>query len=286
MFRPRFTVLRGSSPASSRRMHLTALAVVSIAPATLLLLPATAVSQSLVTDRPDFVESSSTVGRGNIQIEGSVALDEKETLGVEVENLTTPFLFRVGVADRWELRLESDWFIRNTVEDPGGGPEVATNGLSDFALGVKWAFFAPEAGGAPAMAALLHADLPTGSDDFQGDGARPSLRLSAEWELPGDWGIGLMPGVLYDRSGDERFWSGLFGAVVGKGLTDSLRAFAEIAFEQIAKNQYGGNVGFVDFGATFLLNPRWQLDAAALVGITDQAVDHGFTLGLSGLMGT
>ena len=90
-----------------------------------------------------------------------------------------------------------------------------------------------------------------------------------------------MPGILYDRAGDERFVAGIFGAVVGKGLTDSLRAFVEIAFEQIARDQYGGNVSYVDFGGTFLLNPRWQLDAAAVVGVTDQALDFGLTFGLS-----
>jgi len=72
--------------------------------------------------------------------------------------------------------------------------------------------------------------------------------------------------------------------VVGKGLTDSVRAFVEIAFEQIASDQRGGNVGFIDSGGTFLLNPRWQLDAAAVVGITDQSLDYGFTFGLSGLL--
>ena len=244
--------------------------------------PGTAVSQSIGTDRPDFVESSSTVGKGSVQIEGSVAFGEKETLGTEVENFTTPFLFRVGIADAWELRLESDWFIRSTEEV--GASEVTTQGVSDFAVGVKWAFFAPETGNAPAMAVLVHADLPTGSDVFRGNGTRPSLRVVAEWALGGDWGLGIMPGILYDRAGDERFVSGIFGAVVGKGLTDSLRAFVEIAFEQIAEDQYGGNVGFVDFGGTFLLNPRWQLDAAAAVGVTDQATDFGFTLGLSGLL--
>ncbi|HBE00455.1 MAG TPA: transporter, partial [Gemmatimonadetes bacterium] len=75
-----------------------------------------------------------------------------------------------------------------------------------------------------------------------------------------------MPGILYDRDDDERFVSGIFGAVVGRGLTDSVRAFVEIAFEQIAGDQRGGNVGYVDFGGTFLLNPRWQLDAAAAMG--------------------
>ena len=245
--------------------------------------PGTVLSQSIGTDRPDFVESSSTVGKGNVQIEGSVAFDETEILGTEVENWTTPFLFRVGIADAWELRLESDWFVRSTLEEGEGAPELTTNGVFDFAVGVKWAFFAPETGGAPAMAALVHADLPTGSDEFRGSGTRPSLRFVAEWALEGDWGIGVMPGIRYDRDDSGRFTSGIFGAVVGKGLTDSLRAFVEIAFEQIAKDQHGGNVGFVDFGGTFLLNPRWQLDAAAVVGVTEQATDFGFTVGVSGL---
>ncbi len=179
--------------------------------------------------------------------------------------------------------MESDWFILSTLQVGGAAPEVTTQGVSDFAVGVKWAFFAPETGNAPAMAALVHADLPTGSDAFRGSGTRPSFRVVAEWAL-GDWGIGVMPGILYDRDGDERFVSGIFGAVVGKGLTDSVRAFVEIAFEQIATDQRGGNVGYVDFGGTFLLNPRWQLDAAAAVGVTDQALDFGLTFGLSGLL--
>ena len=244
--------------------------------------PCAVLSQSIGTDRPDFVESSSTVGKGNVQVEGSVAFDETEIGGTEVANWTTPFLFRIGLADDWELRLESDWFIRSTLEEGENSPELTTNGVSDFAVGVKWAFFAPETGSAPSMAALVHANLPTGSNDFRGDGTRPSLRVVAEWAL-GDWGIGVMPGILCDRGDKGRFVSGIFGAVAGKGLTDSLRAFVEVAFEQITEDKYGGNLGFVDFGGTFLLNPRWQLDAAVAVGLTDQSTDFGFTVGLSGI---
>jgi len=88
-----------------------------------------------------------------------------------------------------KLRLESDWFILSTLEDEAAATESATQGVSDLAVGVKWAFFAPETGNAPAMAALVHTDLPTGSDDFQGSGTRPSLRVVAEWAM-GDWGMG------------------------------------------------------------------------------------------------
>ena len=74
----------------------------------LAVVPGTALSQSIGTDRPDFVESSSTVGKGSVQVEGSIAFDETEISGTEVGNWTTPILFRVGIADAWELRLESD----------------------------------------------------------------------------------------------------------------------------------------------------------------------------------
>ena len=86
-----------------------------------------------------------------------------------------------------------------------------------------------------------------------------------------------------DQAGGERFVSGIFGAVVSRDIIESLNGFAEIAFEQIAGDSRGGNVGFVDFGVTFLLNPRWQLDTAAAVGITEQAVDYALTFGVSGL---
>lgn len=240
-------------------------------------------AQTIGTDRPDFVESSSTVGRGNIQVEGSVAFDHTEMFGTEVDNWTTPFLFRVGIADSWELRLESDWLVSSRLDDDTpGGLNRTTTGVSDVAFGVKWAFLKSKGAG-PAMAALVHADLPSGSDDFRGRGTRPSLRIVAEWALEGDWGIGIMPGVVYDRDDDGRFAAGILGAVVGKGITERTRAFVEIAFEQLAEDEHGGNVGFVDFGGTFLLNDRWQLDAAAVVGVTDRAPDLGFTLGLSGL---
>jgi hypothetical protein len=264
------------SPIWVAMIHFPSVVLIAL---TLAVVPRTALSQSIGTDRPDFVESSSTVGKGSVQFEGSVAFDQTEELG----NWTTPFLFRVGIADAWEFRLESDWFIRSTLKEGRGSAGLTANGVSDLAVGVKWAFFAQETGSAPAMAVLVHTDLPTGSEDFRGSGTRPSLRFVAEWALEGDWGIGVMPGILYDSDDGRRFMSGIFGAVVGKGLTDSLGAFVEIAFEQITEDQHGGNVAVVNFGGTFLLNPRWQLDAAAAVGVTNQAPDVGFTLGLSGL---
>ena len=254
---------------------------------------------SIVTDRPDFVESSSTVGTGSVQIEGSFAFDHKKTPYQNIDNQTTPFLLRIGVSNSWELRLESDGMIRNQISywpsgcPPGAVCHAAVNkknsGISDFAIGLKWAFLSQDKSTIPDMAALIHAELPIGSEEFRGPMIRPSFRIAAEWVLANNWGIGVMPGLRFDQldiSGDDgrNYTSGIFGTVIGKGLTDKLRIFFEIAYEQVTKKKNGGNIGFVDFGGTFLLNNKWQLDSAIAIGITDNAPDFGVTFGLSGLL--
>ena len=98
-----------------------------------------------------------------------------------------------------------------------------------------------------------------------------------------------MPGLRFDQldipGGDgKNYISGIFGTVISKGLTDKLRVFFEIAYEQVTKKKNGGNIGVVDFGGTFLLNNKWQLDSAIVIGITDNAPDFGITFGLSGLL--
>ncbi|MEO2157794.1 MAG: transporter [bacterium] len=260
--------------------------------------PVVSVAQeSLVTDRPDFVESSSVVTPGVLQVEGSFARDRTRLENGNIENWSTPFLFRLGIFSNVEARLESDWYTRTN--DGLQDRSASRGGISDMSIGIKWAFSeGDEDVGRPAMAALLHTDLPTGSQEFKGTGVRPSLRVSAEWSVRmpwedpntgdgmGDWGVGIMPGVMIDRNEmDESYYSGIFGFVISKGIfIPELRAFTEIAFEQIQSVQNGGSLGFIQAGGTYLLNPSWQLDAAFAVGITENASDLGFTIGLSGFI--
>lgn len=78
--------------------------------------------------------------------------------------------------------------------------------------------------------------------------------------------------------------SGVFGLVISRDLlTPSLRAFSEMAFEQITKDEHGGYIGVIRTGGTFLLNDRWQFDSAVAIGLTDSAPNFGITFGLSGL---
>lgn len=234
------------------------------------------------TDRPDFVEAAATVGKGRIQVETSVALSDMSLGGIDVTTWTTPTLIRVGVSEVLELRWESDWLVPEEVT-PAAGSSSTVTGLADFSLGLKW-HVRDQDRGAPAMAILVHADLPTGSDDTGSPGTRPSLRVTGEWDLGNDVGLGVMPGIRSDRDGADRFVSGILGVVIGKGWTPKFASFVEIALEQIASDSHGGTLGAVGFGASYQVSAFWQLDTALSLGLNDRSTDVGLTVGISGLV--
>jgi hypothetical protein len=239
----------------------------------LLLLLAPGLSAQIVTDRPDFVESSATVGAGAVQIETSVA---HERDGGE-RAWSTPTLLRVGIGPRFELRAESDLLVRSSLDG------ASESGVADIAVGGK--LHTGDGGeGMPATALLLHADLPTGSRSWRGDGVRPSLRLAAEWEFPRETSLGVMPGVARTDGPNGVHTAGIFAAVLGKDWRERAHTFVELAFEHLGSDNDGGTVGTWDGGVTWLLGRSAQLDAMLSLAATSRAPSRAFTIGFSRLL--
>lgn len=232
-------------------------------------------------DRPDFVESSKVVGKGRVQLETSVAWERQRDDDLHRRTLTTPSLLRVGLNDTLELRIETDG---RTVEhdlDPATGAHAITAGWADTELGVKW-HLAEQQGNSPSLGLLLHAALPSGSHDLRGHGVRPSLRLSAEWELAGDYSLGLMPGIASDSDDSgARYGYGIFAASLGKDFGDHAHGFAELAAPQIARASHGGTQLFFDTGMSYTLNRDCQVDFAVTHGLNHRTPDLGLAFGLS-----
>jgi hypothetical protein len=251
-----------------RRRVLAAALVLCAAPAF--------AEEPISTDRPDFVESSATVGPGHVQLETSVAWERTRFAGLATTTWTTPTLLRIGAGTQWEFRVETDGWQRTHVGDDG-----TASGFSDLALGVKYHIATAGPGGA-SMAWLVHADLPSGARAVRGEGVRPSLRLSAEWDLPHDNGIGIMPGVIHDTDdAGRRFDAGILAVTFGHAWSPRMRTFVEVAGEQFASQKHGGNVITFDTGATWLLNDDTQVDVAGSFGLSGPAPDEALTLGWS-----
>ncbi|MYM68307.1 transporter [Pseudoduganella sp. FT55W] len=235
----------------------------------------------IVTDRPDFVESSNVVGAGRFQIETSVALERNKANGIKERTYSTPTLLRFGLSDTLEARIETDGHMRVVTNDLGAGTRQTDNGYADVSLGVKW-HVADEQGARPSMGILAHVDLDSGSAPFRAAGKGGSLRLAAEWELPNDFGLGIMPGIAWQRNDQgERYTSGIFGIVLGKEWSERCRTFIEYAAPQIAKGRNGGSVSTFDIGGAYLVTDTVQVDTALSRGLNKNTPDWSWTLGLS-----
>lgn len=237
----------------------------------------TSAADSLSTDRPDFVESSLAVGAGVFQIETSVAMERRAGIDDRPRTIATPTLLRLGVSENWEARLETDGLLdqRSDAESP------AADGFADIALGVKYHLPSPGPGDA-STALLFHVDLPTGSRAFRADGVRTSLRGVAEWELPYDCSLGLMPGIAWaeDEAG-QHYLSGIAGITVGHAWTPVLRSFVELASEELGSSGHGDTQFTFDTGLVWLVTDNLQLDTAAYAGLNRNTPDITIAIGLS-----
>ena len=243
--------------------------------------PAHAGDDGIETDRPDFVESSKVVGKGRLQLETSAAWERQRDDALHSRTLTTPTLLRFGLGESTELRFETEGRSIHHDVDPASGARDITAGWADTEVGVKW-HLADGQGGKPSLGVLLHTLLPSGSASERGHGLRPSLRLSAEWELPGDYSFGVMPGLASDSDENgARYGYGILAASLGKDFGERTHAFVELAAPQIAGASHGGTQLFFDTGASYRINDDCQVDFAVTHGLNHRTPDLGLAFGIS-----
>lgn len=251
--------------------------------ACLTLVAAACAAEPISTDRPDFVESSDVVGTGRVQIETGFSSERNQADGLKSRTRSTPTLLRLGVSETLEVRVETDGYLRSRTRDQATGAVLRERGFSDASLGVKWHVRDGDEGrGTPGIAWLAHLDVDSGSRPFRGQGVRPSLRAVAEWDLPNDYSVGVMPGLLADRNADgKRYVAGIFAVTLGKAWTPALRGFVELAGQRLTTRKNGGSVVTLDAGVTYLLSDSVQLDFSVARGLNASTPDFQWGMGVS-----
>ena len=232
-------------------------------------------------DRPDVANSSQVVGAHRVQLEAGVEWDRQRDPDVHVRTLTTPTLLRIGLSDALELRVETAGRMIAHASDPATSAHTVDAGWAESAAGVKW-HLADQDGTRPSVGIIAEVALPTGSKALRGTGFRPSLNVPLEWDLGGDWSLGVMPGVGRD-SDDAGAHStyGVFGAALGKAFSERLHGFAELAAPRIARAAHGGTQAVADAGVTWLVNRDCMLDAMVVHGLNRNTPDLSLAFGVS-----
>jgi Putative MetA-pathway of phenol degradation len=216
----------------------------------------------LVTDRPDYTESSEVVERGFLQFESGISYEKDGG----TKNLSLPgALLRIGLGHRMELRLGGDGFL-SQVE---GG--ARTSGYSDVEVGIKIRLLDQRRAGFD-LAVIPMASLPSGANGFTSGGIDPTVKVTLARELPA--GFGLSGNINFASVSDEtgRFAQRAVSLSLGHDLLAGWGGFVEAySFTPMSRGEAAGAT--LDWGVSRPIGVNLQFDLEAGRGLTSPAPD-------------
>jgi len=230
--------------------------------------------EPLVSDRPDFTESSTLIAPGRVQVESGITISEE----ADQRDISYGEVFgRIGLTDRLELRVVPNSYT--TVKAPGGAASVS--GREDPVLGVKIGLLGASESPSlrPQLALIAGTSLPLGSREFRAPHLQPEAKLLASWPLNDR--VSFASNLNYSRphdglrSYDEYSASGSFAFT----LTERVGFYTEgYAFAP----QDGSDMlrKYANAGSTLLLSPDLQLDARVGIGPSTKRGDYFFGVGV------
>jgi hypothetical protein len=181
--------------------------------------------EPLSSERPDFTESSHTVGLGVVQLEMGYTylFDDNGTNQVHAHSYPETFL-RVGTLAEW-LELRVGWsYAAESIR----GLEGTSDGQEDLYLGVKLGL-TQQQGIPPEIAIIPQMTLPTGSSNYSSDRILPGVNWVYGWEINEFLGVcgGTQVNLGVDPESRETFVDLAQSCCVTYALTDRLGAFTE-----------------------------------------------------------
>lgn len=135
--------------------------------------------EPLISDRPDFTDASTTVGRGKTQVEMGYTFYHDRTGGDRIDLHSAPeALFRIGMFAEWfELRLAQNFLSQRTWS---GGQATSVSGATDLYVGTKL-WLTPQQGVLPELAAAFAMTVPSGASDLTNDRILPQIAMLFSW---------------------------------------------------------------------------------------------------------
>jgi hypothetical protein len=233
--------------------------------------------EPLSTDRPDFTESSTTVGRGVFQLEAGYTFvsDDEDGVSTRAHSFPEPLL-RVGILADWlEARVAWNWVDERVADDSASGSE-------DLYLGFKLAM-TPQQGFLPEMALIPQMTVPTGSDDFTADKVLPGVNWIYAWEITDS--LSTAGSTQFNQAIDpttgDTYTEWAQSWTIAASLTDNFGTYAEYfvlapmnADSVVPENYFNG-------GFTYLFSDNIQWDIRGGVGLNNSAADYFLGTGLS-----
>ncbi len=208
----------------------------------------------LITDRPDQTESSSTVGKQNLQIESGILVGFEGDGQFSTRQVLAPTnLFRYGLTKGIELRFLSQ-FESFKFQDQ------VVQGISDIEIGAKFQIFQKE-GSATEIAFISHLLIPTGSTELSNDDFGTINKLAVSHEINETMGLGYNIGYDYLGAGSGNL---TYSLVLGVGVNEKVGIYIEPYGELVDLEDF---LQYFDAGLTYLAKENLQFDLSFGTGI-------------------
>ncbi len=233
--------------------------------------PARAELPEMVTDRPDYTESTNLVGKGVVQMENGFTVER----GREGSTLSGPeLLMRIGLNKHLEFRIGGDGFLSQRA--PG---VTGVAGYSDVELAVKIAVF-DQGRHRPALSLIPIVSVPLGSPDFSSGDYDPTLKVALSKDLPKGFSLGGNVNSSSLTTTDGRFSQTAFSASLGHSLGREYRAYWEI-FGFTPWEKAGSAAWIANSGLTRSLGKNAQIDVRIGKRLTDSGPDWFWGFGVA-----
>ena len=252
--------------------------------ATLSMAAACGLAQAEPAARVDFLDSPAVIGLGQWRFDPVFPL-----LPGPHDRVASKFTSHFAALD--VLVAPSRTMALRTVDaNPADEPPLESandrmrrlHGFTDVSLGAQWRVRGGDAGWLPGVAWLADVETTMGSPAFRDRNFRPSLRATAQWQLPQQLTLGVMPGVYRDRGDDGRhFAAGVLAVTLGQAWTPRLQGFVELAGQCLTRTQADASLLNVDTGVAFVASKTLQVDmvvSRSLSGSASQQVRGGLSV--------
>ena len=244
-------------------------------------------TEPLVTDRPDFTESTDAVPRGRFQLEMGYTFTYDREEKDRVRNHTAPeFLLRVGLFDDFELRLGWEGYSWSENQFEGqtrGGRSVIrenwTQGSNDVLIGFKYKFFEQD-GLRPHFGIIGALSMPSGSSSVSSGDVDPELVLLWAYDVTDWFSVAGNVGMAVPTEESGRFLQTSSSLSAAFAVSDEVGTYVEyFGFYPNADNSDAAHS--LNAGVTYLITDNFQLDVRAGFGLNEEADDFFTGVGFS-----
>ena len=231
-------------------------------------------TEPIVTDRPDFTESTETVPRGRFQLEGGFTYVRD---GSTRENGLGEWLLRAAVGAKTELRFGVPSYLGMRSADS------SASGFEDASFGFKVKLVEgaePYGLRRPHIAFIGATSVPTGSSAYRENRLQPEGKLCLGWDLSERLGLAANLNYAWRSEGGQQFDEYSGSVSFAYGLTERTGAYLEY-FGFAPGNKGGPDTSYLNGGMTYLVTSDYQLDARGGVGLNGRSNDYFIGAGAS-----